>query len=350
MPPGRAASAERLVAVIVPTLSTRHTDDAIEGTLKLLGVAMSLMVSGATVPTRCHLIVAMQGMGPGDWTAIVGRLHRLEDWWQAHYKLPFLGIALDRPSKVLALNATIPALDAMGASVIAWFDDDIQVDALCLSRLLAEYDENHPGIYGARKVAIADESDFSSRWAARKNSIEPINAYPHGCAALMSRREFHMGIPQEYQSDDNYYLLRYLEPTAPDPFWRLVVVADAIVRVPSTNDARSTARRIARNFRNGIRILADAPWSTVRFFLWSVLFCGLRRPRRLAEVAAKSYWSLAGWHTLKLLFWSALGASVLLRGIFRRPFSPTWYSAPFPRVASSGGVSARPPSPSRVQT
>jgi hypothetical protein len=260
----------------------------------------------------------------------VQRLKGVEAWWRGRFDLPFVGIALDRPSKILALNSTIPALDAIGAGVVAWFDDDIRVDAGCLAALLRAYDEGHPGIYGARKTAVADRTAFSRRWAEWKNTIEPVNAYPHGCAVMMARRELHDGVPVEYQSDDVYYLLRYLEPGAEDPFWRLVVIPEALVLVPSTNDRGTTARRIARNFRNGMRILADAPAESVRAFLSSVLFRELRRPRGLSEVASLSYWSNGGWQTLKLAFWSGLALSVLARGIVGRPLSPTWYSAPFP--------------------
>jgi hypothetical protein len=153
----------------------------------------------------------------------------------------------------------------------------------------------------------------------------------------MSVDEFERGIPRDYQSDDNYLLFRHLDVEATDPGWRLMVEPRAVICVPTANDVGSTVRRIARNYRNALRIMADASRETAGHYLASILFPALRRPR-WPELFARSYWSAFGWQALKLLFWLGVVAEVCVRGAFNRARQPTWYSAPFPSAVRERGV------------
>lgn len=333
MPPP-AEGSER-VAIIVPTYVGRCSAKALFKTLEPLGRSMEV-ARGELRGYEFVLVIAMQWEAPQTEQSCHARLAELERAWSGRFDAAFVGVSISHRSKLLALNSCRPLMEAAGVGVVGWIDDDVVLDERCLAELLAAFEPSVEGIYGARKVTVSDGSRFSRWWAGRKNRIEPVNLYPHGCCMLMSERVFRVGIPLVHQSDDHHFLLRFLEPEDADPLRRLRVVPRACLYCPTANRPGTILGRIRRNYSNVLRVLADAPAPTVRFFLRDLMFQNLRLPRALREVWSATYWTEMFWHLLKLLFWLSCAGPVLVRGVLNRPRVPRWYSAPFPLTLSSG--------------
>lgn len=327
------AGGERLI-IIVPTLAPVRGLGSLPRALARLCASIARLISDqAAAPPACALAVVMQDRA-GEERRTEG-IENIERQWTEMSEVPCVGISVSLPSKLLALNCCLPLFDVNGATCVAWFDDDVEVDEKCLLALWTAFAPSFEGIYGARKVAVEDRSSFSSRWARFKNRGEPVNLYPHGCAILLSRRVFGDGIPLRYITDDHYYLFRFLDASASDPLELLRVVPDSVVRVPMINDPLTALRRIARNYRNVQRVLADTPADAVRYFRRTLLLPGLRPPRTPGELVSAAYWTKLGVHTAKGCFWLLVQAEMLARGFLGRPLRSVWYSASPPRVMST---------------
>jgi hypothetical protein len=322
-------SAKQRVAIIVPTYVQRCSLSSLREHLRRIDASIKIACQELS-DFQFMLVVALQWSDSDTKQVSITKLLRLTQEWSRDHETPLMGISLSPRSKLLALNSCRALIDAVHIQVVSWIDDDVVLDKHCLSELLKRFDSSFQGIYGGRKITIADSSRFSIWWARRKNRIEPVNLYPHGCCMLMSEREFNGGIPLVYQSDDHYFLLKCLEPEAADPFVRLRVVREAKFFCPTANTPRTILGRIRRNYSNVLRILADAPPSTVRFFLRDLMFTNLRLPRTLVECWSAKYWREMFWHLLKLLFWLWCALPVFVRGALNLPKLPQWYSAPFP--------------------
>jgi hypothetical protein len=317
-----------LVVIVVPTYVGRCSSESLWTTIERIGASAAL--AEREHPEYSFLFaLAMQWENPDTESACIARLAEIERKWTQAFGCPYVGLAIAHKSKLLALNASIPLLDASGAAVVCWVDDDIMLDMRCLTELLGAFDPTFEGVYGARKITVADQTRFSAIWARHKNRIEPVNLYPHGCCMLISRREFHVGIPPAYRTDDHYYLLRYLDAEQPRPLAALKVVPQALLYCPTADRPRTMLGRIRRNYSNVLRVLADAPDSTIRYFLRQLMFQNLRLPQGYAELRP-AYMNALLWHALKFLFWLSCAIPVLVRGTLNRPTSPKWYAAPFP--------------------
>ncbi len=325
---------EDRVAILLPTYLGRCSATALFKTLGPLAVSMA--VARRELPRyEFIVVVVMQWEPPETQQSCHERLAQLEQTWCSDFNAAFVGVALSPKSKLLALNSCRPLIHAAGAAVVGWIDDDVVLQERCLVELMSAFDPTFQGIYGARKITVPDDSRFSRWWAGRKNRIEPLNRYPHGCCMLMSKAEFCPGIPLAHQTDDHHFLLRLIQAEAADPLWRLRVVPEARLDCPTANSPGITLRRLRRNYTNVLRVLVDAPSPTVHFFLRHLMFPNLRPPRELREIWSATYWSGLFWHFLKLLFWLSCALPVLARGALNRPRIPRWYSAPFPTMLSS---------------
>ncbi|MBL8214799.1 MAG: hypothetical protein JNK87_29035 [Bryobacterales bacterium] len=319
------------LAVLLPTLASQRLPFCLPG---LLAALRSLCQNGEGL--RLLLVVAAQDrhgeqLRDRYLEQVTARL--AEGLNPA--SVTVVGLSVSVPSKVLAINATLPLLDAAAVAAVAWFDDDIEIHPDCLLELWRAYDPTFEGLYGARKLAVRDASGFSDWWAGVKNSREPANRYPHGCAMLLARRALGDGIPLEYITDDHYFLFRYLAPERPDYLHWLRVVPAALVRVPMANSAQVTFRRFGRNFRNLQRVLADVSPEVERCFLRNLHFPGVRLPRQAPEAVSLRYWMRLAFYGGKYLYWKYAEASILLRGLAGRPRRTVWYSSP-PPGGSSG--------------
>jgi len=326
-----AGPAARRLVVMVPSAGTRCGLSELESSLTSIGQSIAIAKTKNPDLNPVLLLLA-QWAAPQTESECVANIKLTAEWWETQFETAFVGAAISPRSKILALNAAIPFLDRMDAEAVAWFDDDIIVSPECLSALLDAWSPQSNVVFGGAKVTDADTSTFSGWWARRKNRVEPVNQYPHGCAVLMSRKLFGKGIPPIYQSDDSYLLLRYLEPSQPDPFERLKVVVEARIVALAPNSYIAAARRIARNYRYTLRIAADAPTATVSFFFRRIVFFGLRFPTSLRSALQPRYWGLLFWHSLKFLFWLSLVLEILIRGVISRPRAASWFEAPYPEI------------------
>ena len=240
-----------------------------------------------------------------------------------------MAIVCTPKSKILSINTCVKHLNPLDLEIISWVDDDIFLKPDCLSNIISEYSSRFAGVYGARKVTIEGTSSFSRKWAQHKNSIEPVNLYPHGCCVVISKKEFGTGIPIEYMTDDHYLLLKYLDPNHKNPLARLYVIENAILYCPTALTRKETIKRIKRNYTNVLRILADAHPETNWYFLRHLMFPAIRFPNSIQEILVWSYWRKMFWHFLKFLFWLYCVIALMLRGLFRLPKGSYWYSADF---------------------
>lgn len=315
------APRRRRLIVAVPTLIRPAATASLASALRALAETMRAL-EAAPAGAACALTVMAQ-----DWPGAAARDAALESmeslWRDAAAEIPFIGVSLPVASKVLALNAALPIADANAAEALAWFDDDVLADRDCLLALWRAFEPGAGRVYGARKIAVPDASRFSAFWARSKNGREPVNRYPHGCAMLISRAALGSGIPPQYITDDHYFLVRFLDPRAPEPLHRLRVVPDAIVRVPSVNSPLAMIRRIHRNYRNFHRVLADLPAPTVRLVLRDLMFPGLHAPTSPPRFIGNA---------AKLSFWTLVTAEVLARGLLRLPSRSSWTSSAPPRT------------------
>lgn len=307
------ASGERL-AVIVPTV----TRGAVTGPLRD-GLARVADAAAALTRSRpdvaCLLVVALyEATAPDRAASLVEALER--DWQASGSAAPWVGVAVSEPSKVLALNSTAPLLDANGVSAVTWFDDDVDVAPDCLLALWRAYEPGAARVYGARALPATGLRPLGA----------PGNPYPYGCSMLMSRATFGAGIPLVYMSDDHYYLLALLDPEADDPLHRLRVVPDAVVRVGPSRSWPAAVRRVARNYRNVQRVLADTDPAAARYFRRRVHFAALRAPRDPAEARSAGYWRGQAVQVVRLALWCAVVAEVHLRGLLARPRPAYWCS------------------------
>jgi hypothetical protein len=317
-----------LLSVILPTLARQESPEPAAGCLRKLAESMERLRLSARGP-RLMLVVAAQDRPGNAFREDV--LAALEDLWTklpVAADVPFAGVSVSLPSKVLAINSTIPLLDRNGVSAVAWFDDDIEIQPGCLTALWNAFDHHFDGIYGARKIAVNDVTEFSGWWAKWKNRRERVNLYPHGCAMLMSRAVFGQGIPTDYITDDHYYLFRYLSHSEVDPLCSLRVVRGAEVYVPMANSAGVALKRFARNYRNLQRVLADVSDENRRCFLRHLHLPGLRFPGSLIEGFSWRFWLRFLFHVGKAAYWYGMRAEILARGLLRRPRKTVWYSAP----------------------
>jgi hypothetical protein len=310
---------ERL-AIAVPTIAPACRVGVLQANFRRIAE------SAARLADDVDCLVVVVAHDPSSNARSEEALAELEQGWGIA-GIPWVGVCVSHPSKALALNCCIPVADANGATAIAWFDDDVHVLPDCLPALWRSFDLRSGAVYGARKVAVASRTRFSERWARSKNRREPANRYPHGCAMLMSRATLGDGIPTIYMTDDHYFLVRLLDPSASDPLRLLSVVDDAVVHVPADDSPWVTLRRIVRNYRNVQRVLADAPEPVVKCFLREVQFAGLRRPRALEEARSGRYWLSLGFHAGRRLVWEALRGEIALRGLLRKPRPAVWFDA-----------------------
>lgn len=295
---------ERLV-VVVPTVTRGALPAALRPGLGRIAGAVAVLAS-AEPAVRCLVVVALyEATAPALAPALTEEIERT---WQAlGTAVQWVGVTVSEPSKVLALNCTLPLLDVNGATAIAWFDDDVEVMPDCLLALWRAYDPTATCVYGARARPAA-------------------NAYPYGCSMLLSRATFGAGIPLVYMSDDHYFLLALLDPRAADPLHRLRVVPDAVVRVGAARSLRVAVRRVVRNYRNVQRVLADTDPASVRYFRRSLHFAALRPPRNVREALVPGYWFRLGFAAGRALLWQVLVAEMLLRGLLARPRPAVWCS------------------------
>ncbi len=280
------------------------------------------------------------------------RFRALEDlersWRQSGTgrEIALVGIAADPASKIRALNATIALQDANGVDAVAWFDDDIELDAGVLEALWAAYSPSFEGVLGARKENLPDCSTFSRWWSVWKNRREPVNRYPHGCAMLVPRSVFGTGIPLESISDDHFYLFRLLRPLDEEPLRLLRVIPNATVRVPAVNGFAALLGRTFRNYRNVQRVMSGAPKEVLLYFLWELHFPGLRLPASIVEAVRPGYWMRLVFHSVKFCFFAGIFVLSAVRGLTGMPWRRVWYSAPPPvRLTDSGGDLPLPPDP-----
>jgi hypothetical protein len=310
---------ERL-ALVVPTLvAGGRVGDLPENLHRIDASAARLAEAGVD----CFVVVVAHDPSPhARADEALAELQRLQEG-----TTPWVGVSVSEPSKALALNCSIPVIDANEATAVAWFDDDVHVLPDCLPALWRSFDPLSGAVYGARKSVVPSRTRFSARWAHLKNRREAVNRYPHGCAMLMSRATFGDGIPPIYMTDDHYFLARFLDPSAPDPLRLLRVVEDAVVDVPADDSPRTTLRRIVRNYRNVQRVLADTPAPVVHYFMRELHFAALRRSASLAEALSARYWLRLGFHSGRRLVWEATRAELCLRAVLRRPRPAVWFDA-----------------------
>ncbi len=327
VPPRVSKGDGPLLAVIVPTLAPAEGEGSAASCLRGLAETIDDLMRTAARPRVMVIVAAQDRPGHARRESVLAELESLWAGLPQAMRIPWVGLSVSIASKVLAIDSTIPLLDANGAAAVAWFDDDIEILPDCLAALWGAFDPAFGGIYGARKVAIRDATVFSGWWAESKNRRESVNLYPHGCAMLMSRAVFGEGIPVEYITDDHFYLFRYLAPEASDPLRDLRVVAKAEVRVPMVNSALVAVGRFARNYRNLQRVLADVPDATRRCFLRRLHLPGLRAPGSLREALSGRFWLRFLFHAGKAVYWYGLRAEILLRGLLYRPRKTVWYSA-----------------------
>ena len=295
---------ERLV-VVVPTVTRGAVPAALRQSLGRIADAAAVIV-GAEPEVRCAVVVVLyEATAPALARALTEEIERT--WQGLGTAVPWVGVTVSEPSKVLALNCTLPLLDVNGATAIAWFDDDVEVMPGCLLALWRAYDPRATCVYGARALPSA-------------------NVYPYGCSMLLSRATFGAGIPLVYMSDDHYFLLSLLDPHSDDPLHRLRVVPDAVVRVGAARSLRVAVRRVVRNYRNVQRVLADSDAASVRYFRRRLHFAALRPPHTMREALTPGYWLRVGFQVGRALLWQALVAEVLLRGLLARPRPAVWSS------------------------
>ncbi|MGH3783280.1 MAG: hypothetical protein ACRDRO_22350 [Pseudonocardiaceae bacterium] len=314
---------ERLV-VVVPTVTRGAVPPALRDGLGRIADAVAMIV-GAEPEVRCFVAVALYEATASALARAV--TEEIERAWQATGTVvPWVGVTVSEPSKVLALNCTLPLLDVNGATAIAWFDDDVEVMSDCLLALWRAYDPAATCVYGARALPACsgDRSGIVGALLSSRSAVP--NAYPYGCSMLLSRATFGAGIPLVYMSDDHYFLLSLLDPRADDPLHRLRVVPDAVVRIGAPRSLRVAVRRVVRNYRNVQRVLADADEVSVRHFRRRLHFAALRPPRSVREALTPGYWIRLGFQAGRALLWQVLVAEVLLRGLLARPRLAVWSS------------------------
>jgi len=312
----------RLV-VVVPTVTRGSLPSGMDDRLRRIAEAVSALAPNED-DVHCLVAVVLYEADGADLGK--SRLEEIERIWHDFgTAVPWVGVSLSEPSKVLALNCTVPLLDTNGATAIAWFDDDVEVMPNCLTALLNSFDPGITCVYGARIIGPKARPGWLTA-ATRMLRDSSTNSYPYGCAMLMSRATFGDGIPLVYMSDDHFYPLWLLDPHAMDPMHRLRVVSDAVVRVGPTPSRRVALRRVVRNYRNVQRVLADTDPATARYFRRRLHFGELRPARDLREALTSRYWMQLTFQVVRALLWQVLVAEVTLRGLLGRPRPAIWSS------------------------
>lgn len=314
------------LAVVVPTVTHGKVTSSLRSALRRVAVAVDVF-SHAQYDVRCLVtVVAYETSTPSVRHTLTEEMERA--WRDSASGVPWVGVSVTAPSKILAINSALPLLDINGVTAIAWFDDDVEVTPYCLRALWRAYDPAGARVYGARVEPADADGRANLVHAALARRSASGNAYPYGCSMLLSRATLGEGIPLVYMSDDHFFLLSLLDPGAENPLYRLPVVDDAIVRVMPPRTLWLAVRRVMRNYRNVQRVLADADQASARWFRRKLQFAALRPPLSVHEAATMTYWIRLGIDAGRAVLWSALVTEVLVRGLLGRPRRALWSSAP----------------------
>ncbi|MEM1368434.1 MAG: hypothetical protein AAGG02_10535 [Cyanobacteria bacterium P01_H01_bin.15] len=132
----------------------------------------------------------------------------IENWIHEYATLENIvfGLVDNIGRKVSSINGVLKTLTSQSVLCIGWLDDDILFQPELISQMNGKFfsNENYLAI-GATKQAIARKY----RWArllthAKAAMSTPVTKYPSGCAILIDRKRFIDGIPNRYDSDDDY--------------------------------------------------------------------------------------------------------------------------------------------------
>ncbi|MFF8576582.1 hypothetical protein ACF06L_35715 [Streptomyces sp. NPDC015408] len=268
------------------------------------------------------LLVGMQWASAREAGESVARLRALLGRARARLPdVPVCGLSLPGPGKPRTLNAAIEIAESLGCLGVGWVDDDVHLDAGCLSRLARDFlAAGCRGAVGATKIPHTREFATSHLLARAKAIAAPATNYPHGCCILVATDVLAGGMPGRYVSDDGYVCFRLLDPALPDPLARLRLVPDARCHYYVAGPAGETRRRIRRILLNHLVDLADWPLPVVRHYFRHILFAGLwpltafdasgGRRRGLQKALIK--WLYFAW-------FAGVGTELYLRGLTCRP-------------------------------
>lgn len=231
-----------------------------------------------------------------------------------------VGLTLRGPGKADTLRTCVPLVSQFGLRGLGWVDDDVVLDAGCLTRLVEGFLRcpDGPCVVGATKVPH-ERDETASRWLFRcKQRMSPAVNYPHGCCMLVEAGLFDRGIPDRYTCDDGYFCYEMLQRAPDDASARIALIPDARCHYWVGADRGRLLPRLRRILLHHVIFLADYPAPVGGKYLGEYLYPGFwplsRVPPRGAPGATR--WLLQSLH---FAFLSATALELGVRGAVGRP-------------------------------